>query len=228
MSRRRGEPPPIDVSVDGIHYGKWTVIGPAPRNKQGSEMKMCRCECGTERAVIFCTIRYGIIKSCGCLRNGKRRHNAKSRRDMHPLYSVWYSMRDRCRPGSTRKKHRNYAGRGIKVCDRWLHGEGETHGFELFLKDMGPRPEGMTLDRIDVNGNYEPDNCRWATPKQQARNKQRGLKFADVEFIRAKLADGASPPRLAEQFGVCRQTIHSIATGRTWQPEQASNATQDA
>lgn len=92
---------------------------------------------------------------------GKHGHRSKTRT---PTYNSWRKMKERC-TNPNHDRYPRYGGRGIKICDRWLH------SFQNFLEDMGNRPYGKTLDRIDPNGNYEPSNCRWATIKQQARNK---------------------------------------------------------
>src|SRR5206468_1663320 len=83
-----------------------------------------------------------------------------------PTYRSWYAMKARC-TNSNHTSYHHYGGRGITVCERWLN------SFEAFLTDMGDRPEGTSLDRIDVNGNYEPSNCKWSTPSEQANNKRR-------------------------------------------------------
>lgn len=95
------------------------------------------------------------------------------KRDNPLTYSSWQSMKNRCYdPNAT--SYKNYGGRGIKVCDRWLE---KPYGFKNFLEDMGPRPAGCSLDRIDVNSNYCPENCRWATSSQQANNTRRNKRF---------------------------------------------------
>jgi len=122
-----------------------------------------QCHCG----VIF-TMRCdceGKSKSCGCLRS----ETIKKMRTTHGAcatkeYKTWCSMKARC-SNENAVAYRDYGGRGISVCERW-------HTFANFVEDMGERPEGCSIDRIDVNGNYEPDNCRWATIKQQSRNKR--------------------------------------------------------
>ena len=94
-------------------------------------------------------------------------------------YKSWDAMRQRCLC-PTNRAYKNYGGRGIKICDEWQG----VHGFANFLRDMGPRPENATLDRIDVNGNYEPSNCRWATPRQQAGNKRNNVKIPGVNWYK--------------------------------------------
>ena len=103
----------------------------------------------------------------------------------HPLYGVWHSMKERCRNKNFRQWH-NYGGRGIRVCEQWLG----PNGFVQFVSDMGDRPTGYTLDRINNDGNYEPSNCRWASRRDQQHNQTvtRKVTIDGVEYVAAKLA----------------------------------------
>jgi hypothetical protein len=130
------------------------------------ERWLCICDCGTSKVVIGSDLRRGKIRSCGCIlrelkKTGdlRRTHGASNT----PEYRTWSSMINRCNNPKTSYFHR-YGGRGIAVCSRW------RESFENFFVDMGTRPPGKTIDRIRVDGNYEPSNCRWATALEQAAN----------------------------------------------------------
>lgn len=130
----------------------------------------CRCSCGVFKDISGSSLRRGVTLSCGCMRsemiaasNTKHGHtNFRGYRSK--TYSVWAGMKKRC-SNPKAAFYANYGGRGIKVCERW-------QDFRNFLADMGEAQEGMSIDRVDVNGNYEPGNCKWSTAKEQATNRR--------------------------------------------------------
>lgn len=141
---------------------------PVPNGANALKAVVVKCSlCGTERRVSCSNLKTGRSISCRCQiskhRSGVAAYH-KHDQCWSPTYSSWAGMKDRC-TNQNHKSYNNYGGRGIKVCERWMD-------FRNFLKDMGERPEGMSIDRIDVNGDYEPGNCRWATAKQQSSNKR--------------------------------------------------------
>ena len=127
------------------------------------------------------------------------------------LYTAWVNMRDRC-DNPNHKAYHNYGGRGIKVCSQW-------YDFITFAKDVGPPPrKGLSLDRKNNNGNYEPGNVRWETKRTQARNSRFAkLDQAKADQIRAVYAQGKLAQwKVAQQFGVCQMTVSLIVQGKMW------------
>lgn len=160
----------------GDRFGRLTVIAELPIGSYCPRMVSCRCDCGAIVECVLKTIRSGNTSSCGCLRREmvaakNTKHGCRKRSgDSHPEYKIWKQMRQRCNnPRSG--KWGQYGGRGIKVCSRW-------NDFLAFLEDVGPRPSVQhSIDRIDNDKDYEPGNVRWATPFEQANNKQKTKRF---------------------------------------------------
>ncbi len=139
-------------------YGEWLVLFEADRDKSSRKL-VCRCKCGTERIIPASTLKLGKNKQCHLCNVTKHGYEGTK------TYNTWRCMLMRCNK-VTNHNYKLYGARGIKVCDRWLK-------FEKFLEDMGEKPEGLQLDRTDNNGDYEPGNCKWVTPRENSNNRRK-------------------------------------------------------
>jgi hypothetical protein len=157
-------------NIIGMTYGKLTIVKEVDPDFDSWNRKIrkveCVCECGGSRITRLSALRYGATKSCGCILK-ERKNRLRHASSFTSEYRSYYGMKGRC-GNPNHYEYKRYGGRGIKVCDRWLE------SYENFINDIGPKPSPKhSLDRIDVDGNYEPGNVRWATPKEQRINQRR-------------------------------------------------------
>lgn len=185
------------IDLSGLRFGRLLVTARSGTASDGCVKWLCFCDCGKQKVVRGASLVHAGTKSCGCLQvesvlkmSVRHGHLANERRT--PEYSTWRAMLRRCKDKAL-INYANYGGRGITVCDKWLE-------FPAFLADVGHRPEGTSLDRIDSNGNYEPGNVRWATQKQQCRNTR-------INRLLTHNGKTMCVAEWAEQIGISENTI---------------------
>lgn len=187
----------------GERFGRLVVLNESGRTKYGAVIWSCICDCGTVTQATTDKLRKKRTNSCGCLMREQRLKNVRLHHqkikthglghgNYSPTYKSWLSMRDRAKHYTTNGR---YKALGITICQHW-------DKFEHFLSDMGERPEGTSLDRIDPLGNYEPSNCRWATDKQQNRNKT-STSYIDVKGKKVLSVD------FAESHGLSKNQVYA-------------------
>lgn len=204
------------MDITGNKYGRLTVIAFDHKDKRGEYYWRCKCDCGNETVASGNKLRTGNTKSCGCL---QREHRLEGFNKTHgmtdsKLYVTWLNMRARCNK-PTSLMYNNYGGRGIKVCDEW------DKAFEPFMEWALSHgyEEGLTIDRIDVNGNYEPNNCRWETKKKQALNR------TDNHMLTA-FGKTQTIKEWADETGIKYDTIERRINAYGWSPEEAVSTTK--
>lgn len=213
----------VDISqLAGRCFGQLTVVreGPPKVTPRGRVLPTveCRCTCGNVVVVQKQTLTGGYTRSCGCRGGGAFNNplHGHTAGQITPTWVSWSSMLTRCLNTRSRA-YSLYGGRGVTVCDRWAAPNGE--GFKAFLEDMGERPPGTTLDRKDVDGNYEPGNCRWATPREQGNNRRNNRRI--TAFGRTRTLS-----EWATEAGIGRATIaRRLAAG--WPAERALTQSTD-
>jgi hypothetical protein len=202
--------------LTGRTFGKYAVIGFEGRDKTGNRLWFCRCFCGNERIVRGASLTRGGSRSCGCwnselISKAKTIHGKTDSSE----YAIWTGIKARCY-NIKNPSFMRYGGRGIKMCERW------KNSFIDFLSDVGSKPERMSLDRKNNDGNYTPGNCRWATRREQSNNT-RNNRFIEFRGTRKTIADWSRrlhvpdwiiPARIASGWSIKRALTQPVKTNR--------------
>lgn len=198
------------INVTGQRFGKLVVTGRSEKTSASGALWICNCDCGGKTVTTSLKLRKGHTSSCGCLRvRASQALITHGHANKTLTYRSWKEMRQRClNPKSD--KWQWYGGRGVKICEQWSD-------YSVFLADMGERPAGMTIDRIDNNGDYEPSNCQWATQLEQTRKQEKNVLTEETaRQLKSDRADGMTYQELGKKYGVSKTTAHRCNIGATW------------
>lgn len=183
------------VDLTGRTFGRLTVIKLAPKTDRRTRW-ICLCECGKTTTVVKDSLNIGT-KSCGCLKGGVVIHGHAYAKRPTPEYKTWCGMKERCL-NQNNPAYARYGGRGIEICDHWIS------SFQRFYADMGQKPSPKhSIERIDNDGPYSPDNCKWATQSEQCRNRRNStiVQYEGKSFTLIGLA---------EYMGIHYKRLHSL------------------
>jgi hypothetical protein len=199
------------VDITGQRFGKLVALKKSEERSKAGAIWDCLCDCGAHCRASSLKMRAGLWVSCGCHRQQATRaallkHGMANKTT---TYRSWKEMHQRCNnPRSAQYKW--YGARGIAVCERW-------GDFQKFFEDMGERPAGHTIDRVDNDADYSPGNCVWATHKEQTRKQEKNvLTMKSAAQLRADRAAGMTYRQLAAKYGVSLRAAHRCGIGETW------------
>jgi len=205
--------------LTGQRFGSLTVLGYVGKDKHDNSVWLCGCDCGNEKEIRYYRLTSGSTRNCGC-----RVSNWIHGMGRSPEYKAWHAMIHRCTKKDDKNYH-HYGGRGIGVCERW------SVSFEAFYQDMGPRPNpSYSLDRIDNNGNYEPNNCRWATVQEQGNNRRTNTKITfkgqTMSIAQWSQVTGIDTSNLCKRiqagWPIERVLTEPVARGKRWKNHTSS------
>lgn len=193
------------IDMSGLKCGALTVINRSGSNKRGEIIWLCKCVCGSKREFRGPLLRNGTATNCGCMGRVKGKHGHAKKDSETETYQSWLHMRQRCN-NQNNDSYEQYGGRGITICSSW-------DSFEKFLSDMGERPNGTTLERVDNEKGYSRSNCQWSDKKSQQRNRRSN------HIIKTKRGEMCIS-EAAELYGI-NQSVLGARIRRGWDVEIA-------